>query len=186
MASIPARYRFDIPVQYIRDFDRQTRRRLGPAATFIGERIVENAIAIARKELVNNRPDGRRNRATTRGRPHYVDSFTVGAPDVSGGRVRVLVRNSSPVSNLIELGSGPHTIPGPGKFPIGTSSWGGRNYASEAGPWRRYGVGLGGGSHKTVSHPGHPGGYRIVERAIKEEEHKPRRIKLAINASLKQ
>lgn len=179
MATYRAR-RFDLGAEFLRDLDREARRQLGPAAIFIGEKIVENAKRIARAELVNNRPPSRRNKATTRGEPHYIDSFEVGAPDLSGGRVRVLVRNTSPVANLIEEGSAPHTIPGPGRFPIGTSSWGGGNYADPSGPRKNYG-----GDRPPVQHPGKPGGFRIIERAIDEERGKRRRIQMAIKASLR-
>lgn len=67
------------------------------------------AIKVAEQSLHNDRPAERRTRLT-KGKRHYVDSFTV-VSTLKAGRVRVELQNRSPVARMIERGTKRHKIP---------------------------------------------------------------------------
>lgn len=67
------------------------------------------AINLAEDSLHASRPASRRSRLT-KGKKHYADSFVVIATENSRHRVRVELRNTSPISHIIERGSRPHVI----------------------------------------------------------------------------
>lgn len=188
MATIPLRARLDIPASIIGDIDAAVRRNMGPVATAIGNDIVKEAKLLAKARLVTGRPESRRSTGVVtaagrapKGTPHYIDSFVVGAPDLSGGRVRVVVYNSHPAALIIEHGTGKKDYPihGPGSFPIVTTKAGGGDYANNSGKRRVYG-----GARGPVIHPG-TDGYHIIEDARDAVKANTRKIKMKVNAFLK-
>lgn len=175
------RIRWDIGAGFIKDFDRATRRRLGPAAVALSNEWIEECQKIARQELVNNRPEERRN--VSAGMPHWISSFKVGAPDLSGGRVRMTVYNTHyDLSKWIEHGTTEHLIRGPGRFPAATMRKHGADYAYYGEPFVPYGGSL---PWYVKWKPGpSAGGYKIMERGRAAMIARPHDITMAITLSL--
>jgi hypothetical protein len=178
------RVRSDVPADALKGLDAVARRKMGPVATQLGKDIVEIAVRITREELVNDRENSRRSTGVTnagkasRDHEHYIDSFKVGAPDLSGGRVRVVVRNTHPAAHILEFGADPHDIePQSGPllvFPYHTTRRGGGDYARGGGrPFKS----------PLVDHPGTPR-YEILTRARQEAQGRKRRVKMLVKASL--
>ena len=138
------RVRLDIPQSFIGDVENAATRNLANVCSDVGDEIVEEARRLSAERLNNNRPASRRRT----NRPHYIDSFEVGAPDTGAGRARVVVRNNSPHANIIEGGTAGHDIEGPGAFPFATTTDGGGQYDVEADPYVVYG-----GPRPAVNHP---------------------------------
>ena len=148
-----ARFRFDISQKLLAGIDKAVRRQLGPIASQLGAEMIATAKELTGERLTNDRPEDRRNPETSKGKPHYIDSFKLGAPDLSGGRVRVVLRNIHPGAKPIEEGTPGHTIDGPGRFPYVTTRDGGAQYAA---PHKTKPKVLYGGRRAPVEHPGTP------------------------------
>lgn len=183
MADAGIRIRFDIPAEDLRGIERAARRQLGPVVVGLTDEIIKAARKIARAELQNNREEERRNRATTRGKPHYIDSFRAGAPDLSGGRVRGVLFNDSPAKNFIEHGTKRHRIRarGKAKFPVSSMRQWGRDYETQREPYVEYGAAV--PEKRYVNHPGSPA-FKIVERAKAEVLSRHRKIQMRVKAQL--
>jgi hypothetical protein len=166
------RVRFDIPAAAVQGIDRAARRQLGPVVRQVGERIVETAQDMMADELENDRPESRRN--ASRGRGHMIESFRVGAPDLSGGRVRVVLLNTSPAFKFIEKGTPEHEITGRLAFPRATTSQGGGQYAVHGIPFI---------VTDSVNHPGNRA-YKFLERATEEHKHDIDQIKVLVRLHL--
>jgi len=142
------------------------------------------AVTIARKyseeDLINDRPPDRRRRDDV---PHYIDSFVEGFFELSGGRARIVMRNTHPFAKGIELGWPEHDISSSGKaggngqvasFPVGTMKGG--DYTSSAAPYMAYGEGVPG---RATVHSKANSGYHIMERAA-DEVQKESSVMLAL------
>jgi len=152
--------------------------------------MVRIAQEIADDEFRQDRVQSRRPE-DNRGKPHYVNSFTIKPATVETlQRMVVVWGNSHPAANIIEHGARPHVIAsgmqgsgtGPGfqrgrlKFPFRPPPGSG-NVNTPGGPPGTWPPNFGGGARtasiKQVNHPGSPA-FHIMRRAIKRYKRRNR------------